>query len=283
MSALRTLFIPSLVLSLVGMAIPSLATENPPVDATATATAVPFLELTPWQILGYRSGTDLLSVEPRTIPPQLAFAAGQVTGNVGCNTFSGAYQLEGDRLTIDPRMATTMMACEESVMALEQAVTTQLAGVSSYRYAGSRLELLNAEGATLLLLDALRETPLVGVTWRLDRYSNGKQALVSTAAGTDITLILTPDGRLSGSDGCNRYMSNYTLQAGYLTIRQSATTRMACRNPAVAEQATAYSQALSQVRRYRITGEQLLLMSDDGTTLARFRAVRSPVRSAENP
>lgn len=277
MSALRTL----VILSLIGMTMPSLATENP--SAGGTGAAVPFLELTPWQIMGYRSGTDMRSVEPRTIPPQLAFSAGQVTGNVGCNSFSGAYRLEGDRLTIDPRMATTMMACEESVMALEQAVTTQLAAVSGYRYAGSRLELLNAEGVTLLLLDALRETPLVGVTWRLDRYNNGKQALVSTAAGTDITMLLTPDGRLSGSDGCNRYMSNYTLQEGYLTIRQGATTRMACRNPSIAEQARAYAQTLSQVRRYRITGEQLLLTSDDGATLASFRAVRSPVRSAVNP
>lgn len=279
MSAFRTL----LILSLIGMTMPSLATENPPAEGAGATVPVPFLELTPWQILGYRSGTDLRSVEPRTIPPQLAFSAGQLTGNVGCNSFSGAYQLEGDRLTIDPRMATTMMACEESVMALEQAVTSQLGAVSGYRYAGSRLELLNAEGATLLLLDALRETPLVGVTWQLERYNNGKQALVSTAAGTGITLTLTPDGRLSGSDGCNRYMSNYTLQEGYLTIRQSATSRMACRSPAVAEQASAYAQALSQVRRYRITGEQLLLMSDDGATLASFRAVRSPVRSAVNP
>ncbi|HSO83423.1 META domain-containing protein [Thiocapsa sp.] len=278
MSALRTL----VLLGLIGMAVTSFATDEPPADGAETA--VPAIDATPWRILAYRSDAeaDLVSIEPREVPPRLAFADDRVSGNVGCNSFSGGYTLEGDRLTIDPRMAITMMACEESLMAVEQAITAHLAAVAGYRQAGQSLKLLDADGVVLILLEALAETPLAGVTWRLDTYNNGKQALVSTVKGTEITLALTAEGTLSGSDGCNRYMSGYTLDEGRLMIGPIATTRMACRGPeSVAEQAAAYTAALGLVRGYRIEGEQLWLTTEDGATAAHFRVVTEPAKATE--
>lgn len=276
MSTLR----PLVLFGLIGMAIPAFASDALPVDRGAAAVSA--IDATSWKILAYRSGADLLSIEPREEPPQLSFAEGRVSGNVGCNSFSGGYSLAEDRLTIDPRMAMTMMACEESLMALEQAITTHLAAVTGYRQAGPTLELLASDGTTLILLEALVETPLVGVTWRLDTYNNGKDALVSMVKGTEITLALTPDGTLSGSDGCNRYMSGYTLDEGRLMIGPIATTRMACRGPqAVAEQAAAYAAALGLVRGYRIEGEQLWLTTEDGATAARFRVVPEATKVTE--
>jgi heat shock protein HslJ len=276
MSALRTL----VLLGLIGMAIPAFAADAPPADSGEAA--VPAIDTTPWRILAYRSGDDLRSIEPREVPPELSFAEGRVSGNVGCNSFSGAYTRDGDRLTIDPRMAMTMMACEESLMALEQAITTHLAAVTGFRQEGARLKLLGNEGAALILLEALVETPLVGVTWRLDTYNNGKEALVTPVKGTEITLVLTAQGTLAGSDGCNRYMSGYTLDDGRLMIGPIATTRMACRGPAtVAEQAAGYAAALGQVRGFRIEGEQLWLTSEGGTTAAHFRVVPEAAQAIE--
>ncbi len=276
MSALRTL----VLLGLIGMAIPAFAADAPPADSGEAA--VPAIDTTPWRILAYRSGDDLRSIEPREVPPELSFAEGRVSGNVGCNSFSGAYTRDGDRLTIDPRMAMTMMACEESLMALEQAITTHLAAVTGFRQEGARLKLLGNEGAALILLEALVETPLVGVTWRLDTYNNGKEALVTPVKGTEITLVLTAQGTLAGSDGCNRYMSGYTLEDGRLMIGPIATTRMACRGPAtVAEQAAGYAAALGQVRGFRIEGEQLWLTSEGGTTAAHFRVVPEAAQAIE--
>lgn len=276
MSALRTL----VLLGLIGMAVPAFAADAPP--AYSGEAAVPAIATTPWRILAYRSGDDLRSIEPREVPPELSFAEGRVSGNVGCNSFSGAYTRDGDRLTIDPRMAMTMMACEESLMALEQAITTHLAAVTGFRQEGARLKLLGSEGAALILLEALVETPLVGVTWRLDTYNNGKEALVTPVKGTEITLALTAQGTLGGSDGCNRYMSGYTLEEGRLMIGPIASTRMACRGlETVAEQAAAYAAALGLVRGYRIEGEQLWLTTEDGATAAHFRVVPEAAKAAE--
>jgi heat shock protein HslJ len=276
MSALRNL----ILLGLIGMTAPSSATDT--LSGDGGEGAFQAIDATPWLILAYRSEGNLLTIEPREMPPKLVFAEGRISGNAGCNSFSGAYSLTEDRLTIDPRMAMTMMACEEPLMALEQAITAHLAAVTGYRQEGDRLELLAADGSALILLEPLAETPLVGVTWRLDTYNNGKEALVSTVKGTEITLTLTAEGTLSGSDGCNRYMSGYTLEEGRLMIGPIATTRMACRGPqAVAEQAAAYAAALGLVRGYRIEGEQLWLTTEDGATAARFRLVPDAANATE--
>lgn len=44
--------------------------------------------------------------------------AGRVFGSAGCNRYHGGYSLEGDRLTIG-RAATTLMACPDALMRLE--------------------------------------------------------------------------------------------------------------------------------------------------------------------
>jgi heat shock protein HslJ len=271
MTALRAL----VLLSLIGVVSPGFATD-PAVPADSES--VPVITLTPWRLLAYRVDGALKPVEPSEAPPQITFADGQVSGRVGCNSFTGGYSLDGDRLTIDPRMAMTMMACEEPLMAIDEAVIAHLKATTRYRVTGLRLELLDAEDTVLILLEALRETPLTGVTWRLDRYNQGTRTLVAPLAGTEITMTLSADGRVSGSDGCNRYMAGYSARDGFLSIRTGATTRMACRNPGVAEQATAFMQALNSVRRYRIDGNALWLTGDDGGTAAQFRVVPEPIR-----
>jgi heat shock protein HslJ len=257
---------------MIGFHIASFAAEGPRQDAAETTP--PALEGTTWRLVAYRAGSDLVPIETSETLPRIELAEGRISGNVGCNTFTGGFSRDEDRLTIEPRMAMTMMACEEPLMELEQAITAHLAQVASYRQVGAGLELLDAEGETLMSLEAVTEPPLAGVTWRLDAYNNGKGALVSPVRDTEITLTLSQDGRLSGSDGCNRYMSGYTLENDALMIGPIATTRMACRGPeAVAQQAAAYATALGQARGYRIKAEQLWLTNEDGSTAAQFRRI----------
>lgn len=41
-------------------------------------------------------------------------------------------------------------------------------------------------------------------------------------------LDLTADGKVSGSDGCNRLMSRWTADGDEITFEQMASTKMAC-------------------------------------------------------
>lgn len=79
------------------------------------------------------------------------------------------------------------------------------------------------------------------------------------------------DGRVSGTDGCNRYSGAYTASDLQLQFDGSmATTMMACSEP-VMEQANAFMTALAKVRSYRIAAGQLILLSADDALVANLQ------------
>jgi heat shock protein HslJ len=76
-------------------------------------------------------------------------------------------------------------------------------------------------------------------------------------------------------------MSGFTLEGDVLSLGPVATTRMACRGPeGAAEQARAFAQALAMVAGYEVEGDQLTLLTAEGTIAARFRAQEA---EAEEP
>ena len=82
------------------------------------------------------------------------------------------------------------------------------------------------------------------------------------------------DGRVSGSDGCNRYQGTYRSGADGFEVEPTlASTRMACPEP-VMHTADAFIAALLQARGARVDGDRLELRSADGSLL--LTATRSP-------
>lgn len=79
-------------------------------------------------------------------------------------------------------------------------------------------------------------------------------------------------GRLSGSDGCNRYEGSFQAEGDGLSIPPSlAATQMACA-PEVMEQARAYVAALGATRRWQIAQDRLELRDGQGQVVAAFAA-----------
>ncbi len=79
-------------------------------------------------------------------------------------------------------------------------------------------------------------------------------------------------GKISGTDGCNRYSGSYTGNDGRLSVgKEIISTKMACPGP-VAQQAMAYMSALARASAYQRDGKQLTLLDADGKTLATFAA-----------
>lgn len=247
--------------------------EAPTVAETTAITGPGSLEGVDWVLMAYRSGDTLVELTDTQGPARLRFEEGRVGGSAGCNRLMGGYSLEGEALRFAPSMAATMMACPEPLMTQEQAVHAALAEVASHRRHANRLELLDAEGALVLRFVALESLSLTGPVWHLLAYNNGRQAIVSALGRPRVTLELREDGTLGGFDGCNRFMSGFTLEGGRLSIGPIATTRMACRGPeGAAEQADAFAAALGSVTGFRIEGRELTLLNAEGTPAARFQA-----------
>ena len=86
--------------------------------------------------------------------------------------------------------------------------------------------------------------------------------------GNDAVSLQFDQGRVSGSDGCNRFNGPYGSRGTSLQIGPPlAATQMACAPP-VMEQAARFNQALAGTRSFRLDGAQLRLLGADGTVRA---------------
>ena len=106
--------------------------------------------------------------------------------------------------------------------------------------------------------------PLVGTYWRA---LAGKATPVRDAI-RDAHLQFQTDGRVSGSDSCNRTMGSYTLNGESLTFGRMGGTQMACGDTGETERT--FREALQETSRWRIVGDRLELFNGSGTRLAVF-------------
>ena len=106
-------------------------------DATIAAEAI----LGDWMVTSYFSGDAVTSVlggaEMTT-----TFAAADVTGNTGCNTFSGPYQVDGDGIKIGPLASTRAACATEELQQQETDFLAALGLATTFRVTGDRLDLL---------------------------------------------------------------------------------------------------------------------------------------------
>lgn len=88
--------------------------------------------------------------------------------------------------------------------------------------------------------------------------------------GTFITAEFNKEGMVSGSSGCNRYSTTYTVNGNQLSFgEQTAGTLMACLEP-VMDQEREFLDVLADTANYEIRADELLFFDADGNELASF-------------
>lgn len=112
--------------------------------------------------------------------------------------------------------------------------------------------------------------------WEVTAFLSG-DAVTSPLPGTTITARFADDGTLTGSSGCNTYLTAFTLGRGSIEIEPPAATQMACVDPeGVMDQEAAYLAALPTAVGYRVDGGSLALVSADGTYVASYARAAQP-------
>jgi heat shock protein HslJ len=112
---------------------------------------------------------------------------------------------------------------------------------------------------------------LTGTSWEAIGYNNGKQAVTSVIAGTQMDIQFGKDGTVSGNSGCNTYSGSYTVNGNQIQIGPLASTMMACEDPAgLMDQEQQYLAALQTATTYQIEGNVLQLRTADGALAADF-------------
>lgn len=230
----------------------SACSSMPPSDA-------PSLDGTSW-VLASLPGRTLL--EGSTIT--LRFEGGRASGTDGCNRYSTGYAAAGAKLRFEPSAASTMMACAPAVMDQARAFTASLSAAAGYRIDAGQLQLLGPDGSVAAgFLPQAQE--LAGTTWNVTGYNDGRQAVVSVLAGTQLTVAFAADGRASGSAGCNRFTGTYSASGDALKFGPAATTRKMCAEPdGIMIQEQQFLRALESVVTIRREGDRAELRMADG-------------------
>lgn len=116
-------------------------------------------------------------------------------------------------------------------------------------------------------------SPMQSFAEKLDGPGWRPVSLGSTAPSSQQQIVFGPDGRVYGSDGCNRFSGHYSVDAnGKLTIDTSSmmATKMGCRDLNVQTATKALMQTLTDVRSYRVDGDRLVLLDASGKELAQL-------------
>lgn len=198
---------------------------------------------------------------------------GTVSGSDGCNQVNTTYTQDGSSLTFAQPGASTMMACEEPVMAQATAFNTALADTTNFVMTESDLILQN--GDEILATFVANSTELTDTAWEVVNYNNGNEAVVGLISGTEISAYFGVEGDLSGNAGCNNYFASFTAANGAIEIGMPGSTMRFCEQPAgIMEQESAYLAALESAATYSIRGDLLeMRTADDAMAVLMTRKV----------
>ena len=191
---------------------------------------------------------------------RLAFADGQLSANGGCNTMSGPYTIDGDRLRT-AQLSMTEMGCDEPRMQQDEWLARLLADVT-FTLDGDTLKI--ADGTVrLTLVDgeaATPDLPLEGTRWVLDGIVSGDA--VSSVPDRVTASIRIVAGRVDVEAGCNAGGGPIEVAADTLTFGPITLTKRACEPEAMAAE-TAVVAVLSGATTYTISADLLTIDAGD--------------------
>jgi heat shock protein HslJ len=142
----------------------TLTIKNSGGNPLLTYSTVPPYEMTPapitgtmWYLNSFVDAQGNFWTPGATNPISLQFSdAGNVTGNAGCNSYSGTYTTTGNSISISG-FATTLMYCgEPGVMDLESTYLGVLPMMKVYKISGNELTLSDGVGKITLVYDTTK-------------------------------------------------------------------------------------------------------------------------------
>lgn len=229
-------------------------------DTLGTIAAAMTIEGPIWRLTSL-DGLDPGMLRGAMRPVTARFNAGRIDGFSGCNSFFGAYTIDGDRVVIGS-LGGTMMACPDAPMAVETAVKRALAGTFRYTLADRHLT-LDAGAAPVMVFQMEPAPVLEGAAWKVTGFNNGRQAVVSPLPGTTLSLTFK-GGTVAGFGGCNSFRAKYTATADRVVIGPAAATRKLCMGEGVMQQEREFLAAVEAATTWAFDGRLLDMHRADG-------------------
>ena len=106
---------------------------------------------------------------------------------------------------------------------------------------------------------------LTRTLWNLSTFMGRK-----LVAGPGITAVLTSDGKISGSSGCNLYTGGYRVDGNSFVISWLMSAREKNCSQEIMDLETAYLESLAKTKLFTASRDQLTLKDADGDALMIF-------------
>jgi heat shock protein HslJ len=267
--------------------------EEPAEQATAEAGTTPAIIGAPWQWVGsiYNNDTKVIPENPENYQLEL-LPDGQIRVKADCNTATGTYSLEGDQLSIQVT-ASTMMACPPGSMAdqfikdLNEAQSFMMDGedlIIVLKLDTGSMRLQAPQAVPSASPSAEPETPAVAATpaaqptgeagggsadilgviwkWESTTLATGDQLTVDQPERYEFMLL--PTGNIRVKADCNNGSGTFWIDGSSITIEVLTLTRAACPPGSLSNE---FVQMLNQASAHRVEGGNLLLETEDGSTM----------------
>lgn len=127
---------------------------------------------------------------------------------------------------------------------------------------------MNARLAALLIAlswGALAQRVPYGTLWTL--YRVGGAGAERTVSAKILPTLQFGAGRLIGWDGCNGYLAGYVADGSELKIGTPSAGSPSCGDPDARALEAYFLRSLSQVKRFKVTDDFLVLFTEDFQTL----------------
>ena len=223
-----------------------------------------------WRMTSYRNADGEMIETLPEVKTTAEFKDGQVNGQAACNSYSGPYQVDRNKVSFG-LMTSTMMACQPTVMDQETGYLAALDLVASFEVKEESLTMFDQDGEVVLEFAIVEPASLVGTSWLLTSYNNGKGGMQSVAIGTEITADFSDEGTMTGSGGCNNYSASYEATEDTISIGMTVSTEMACMDPeGVMEQESQYLASLQNAAVYTIRDDRLEIRDENGSGVAYY-------------
>ena len=188
---------------------------------------------------------------------------GMVTGTSGCNGLGGDYSVEGDQITFGD-FVSTLMACEDPIMAQEEAAHRVMTDTATYTIDGDTLTITNNDNVLVLTRGAIsaqtpESAPLIGA-WMLTSYGP-RETLSSALEDVEAGVTFNEDGTVTGTSGCNEFGGSYSVDGNEIAFEEITSTLMLCDTPLMGQEEAMY-QILSETTAFQVEGNTLTIMKN---------------------
>ena len=189
-----------------------------------------------------------------------------ISGNGGCNLYSAQIEELGTNSIKISKNAGTLMECANENM--ENEYHKVLSTVTKYEVKDEKLTFHDKDGKeslTFIKVDPSQANPALGGMWKNTRL------LGDEIEADDNTPNITFDLDkmiVAGKDGCNNYNASIkTLSNSDLVFGDIGSTKMMCPNMETADK---FTNAMAVVVAYKVDGNQLIMMDQDGNEVLAF-------------